>query len=99
MSSVLISVIIPVYNVEEYLARCLDSVCNNTYRNLQIICVNDASSDACQDIIDAYAAGDSRILSVRHEKNRGVSSARNAGLKAAKGEYIAFIDPETNERV
>lgn len=87
----LISVIIPVYNVEKYLKVCLDSVCGQTYANLQIILVDDGSTDASGDICDQYAKKDQRIL-VIHKENGGVSDARNDGMKAAKGEYIGFVD-------
>ncbi len=88
-----ISVIVPVYNVEPYLERCLDSIINNTYRNLEIICVDDGSPDGCGAILDRYAQMDERFV-VIHKENGGVSSARNRGLDVAMGEYIAFIDPD-----
>ena len=86
-----ISVVVPIYNVEKYLPKCLDSLGSQTYRNLEIILVEDGSPDACGEICDAYAAKDSRIK-VIHKANGGVSSARNAGLAAATGELIAFVD-------
>lgn len=88
-----ISVIIPVYNVEPYLRRCLDSVIQNTYRNLEIICVNDGSPDNCLSILREYEKQDDRIIVIDKE-NGGVSSARNAGLDIATGEYISFIDSD-----
>lgn len=88
-----ISVIIPVYNVEEYLRKCLDSVINQTYKNLEIICIDDGSPDNCGAILDEYAKKDNRIIVV-HQENAGVSSARNRGLDIAKGEYIAFVDSD-----
>lgn len=87
----LISVIIPVYNLDKYLKNCLDSVINQTYQNLEIILVNDGSNDCSGAICDEYAKKDSRIR-VIHKENGGVSSARNAGLDIAKGEYIGFVD-------
>lgn len=87
----LISVIIPIYNVEKYLHKCVDSVLAQTYKNLEIILVDDGSTDASGQICDEYAAKDSRIK-VIHKPNGGVSSARNAGLKVASGEYIGFVD-------
>ena len=89
----LISVIIPIYNMETYLARCLDSVRNNTYRNLEIICVDDGSKDSSSKILRAYAEKDSRIVPI-YKENGGVSSARNAGLDRMTGEYVAFVDPD-----
>ena len=88
-----ISVIVPVYNVEPYLERCLDSIINNTYRNLEIICVDDGSTDNCGAILDRYAERDDRFV-VIHKENGGVSSARNRGLDTATGEFIAFIDSD-----
>lgn len=89
----LISVIIPVYNVEQYLRKCVDSVRAQTYRNLEIILIDDGSTDSSSRICDEYAAQDSRIK-VIHQKNQGVSAARNAGLKIAKGEYVGFVDAD-----
>lgn len=88
-----ISVIIPVYNVEPYLRKCLDSVINQTYQNLEIILVDDGSPDACGAICDEYAARDGRIH-VIHKENGGVSSARNAGLAMAGGEWIGWVDSD-----
>lgn len=89
----LISVIIPIYNVEPYLRQCLDSVINQTYRNLEIILIDDGSPDNCGSICDAYASKDERIC-VIHKENGGLSSARNAGLDICKGDYISFIDSD-----
>ncbi len=89
----LISVIIPVYNVEQYLNRCVDSVINQTYKNLEIILVDDGSTDNSGKICDEYALKDNRIMVV-HKKNGGAGSARNAGLDIAKGEYIGFVDSD-----
>lgn len=89
----LVSVIIPVYNVEEYLRKCLDSVINQTYTNLEIICIDDGSPDNSGAILDEYAKKDSRII-VIHQENAGVAAARNRGLDIAKGEYIAFVDSD-----
>ena len=88
----LISIIIPVYNSEKYLADCLESVCNQTYKNLQIIVVDDCSTDNSGKICDEYAAKDERIEVYRPVKNGGQSASRNLGLKHAKGEWIAFAD-------
>lgn len=91
--SELISVIIPVYKVEKYLEKCLDSVIAQTYRNLEILVVDDGSPDGSPAICDRYAAKDSRIK-VFHIENGGVSAARNYALDRAKGEYIAFVDSD-----
>lgn len=93
MAEKLISVIIPIYRVEPYLKKCIDSVCAQTYRNLQIILVDDGSPDSCGSICDKYAKEDPRIT-VIHKENGGLSSARNAGLDIAEGEYIAFVDSD-----
>ena len=86
-----ISVIVPVYMVEEYLERCVSSIAKQTYPHLEIILVDDGSPDHCPAICDRWAEADGRIK-VIHQENGGVSSARNAGLREAKGEYIAFVD-------
>lgn len=89
----LISIIIPVHNVEQYLRQCIDSVINQTYKNLEIILVNDGSTDNSGKICDEYAAKDNRI-EVIHKQNGGVSSARNVGLDVATGDYIGFVDSD-----
>lgn len=89
----LISIIIPVYKVEKYLAKCLDSVINQTYKNLEIILIDDGSPDNSGKICDEYAKKDNRIK-VIHKENGGVSSARNAGISIAKGKYIGFVDSD-----
>lgn len=89
----LISVIIPVYKVEEYLDECVLSVIRQTYTNLEIILVDDGSPDNCPRMCDEWATKDSRIK-VIHKENGGLSDARNAGLDAAEGQYIAFIDSD-----
>ena len=89
----LISIIVPMYNVERYLTRCLDSIVNQTYHNLQIICVNDGSPDNCLSIARYYAKQDSRII-VIDQINQGVSAARNIGLSKAVGDYIMFVDSD-----
>ena len=92
-NSVLVSVIVPMYGVEKYLAKCLDSICNQTYRNLEIILVDDGSPDKSGEIAEQYAMKDSRIK-VIHQDNAGVSTARNTGIEAATGEYICFSDSD-----
>lgn len=88
-----ISVIVPVYNVEKYLNRCVDSILAQTYQNLEIILVDDGSPDNCPQICDNYVQKDSRIK-VIHKENGGLSSARNAGLDIATGDYIGFVDSD-----
>ena len=89
----LISVIIPIYNVEKYLKRCVDGILNQTYTNLEVILVDDESPDNCAAICDAYADADERVV-VIHQKNKGLSGARNAGIDIAKGEYLVFVDSD-----
>ena len=88
-----VSIIVPVYNAEKSVHRCLDSILDQTYTEFELILVDDGSTDDCGAICDEYAAKDSRVL-VIHKENGGVSSARNAGLDIASGEYIAFIDSD-----
>lgn len=88
-----LSVIVPIYNVEKFLKKCLDSIINQTYKNLEIILVEDGSPDNCGKICDAYAKKDNRIK-VIHKENGGLVSARNAGLEVASGDYVSFIDPD-----
>lgn len=89
----LISVIVPVYNVEKYLDRCIDSIVKQTYKNLEIILVDDGATDTCPEMCDLWKNKDDRIR-VIHKENGGLSSARNEGLKHAKGEYVIFIDSD-----
>ena len=89
----LVSIIVPIYKVEPYLRRCLDSIVNQTYTNLEIILVDDGSPDGCPQICDMYAAKDNRIV-VIHKNNGGLSDARNAGLNICKGIYISFVDSD-----
>ncbi|MDE6918186.1 MAG: glycosyltransferase, partial [Lachnospiraceae bacterium] len=89
----LISVIVPIYNAEKYLSKCLDCVVRQTYNNLEIILVNDGSVDQSQKICENYAKRDKRIQIIQKE-NEGVSAARNDGMKKSKGAYIAFIDAD-----
>ena len=89
----LISVVIPIYKVEKYLDRCIESIVNQTYQNLEIILVDDGSPDNCPRICEVWARKDNRIK-VIHKENGGLSDARNAGMRFAKGEYIAFVDSD-----
>lgn len=86
-----VSIIVPVYNVAPYLRQCMDSIINQTYRNIEIICVDDGSTDESGEILDKYAKSDNRI-SEAHTNNSGVASARNTGLSLASGEYLLFVD-------
>lgn len=90
----IVSVIIPVYNVEKYLKKCLESVINQTYKDLEIICVYDESSDKSLDILREYEKTDSRIKVVLSDKKEGLGAARNKGLKYATGEYLYFLDSD-----
>ena len=89
----LVSIVIPVYNVKKYLSRCIDSIISQTYHNLEILLIDDGSTDGSAHICDEYASKDNRIRVV-HKKNGGVSSARNTGLELAKGDYIGFVDSD-----
>lgn len=89
----LISVIIPVYKVEKYLCRCVDSVLEQTYTNMEIILVDDGSPDNCPVMCDEYARQDSRVK-VIHQENAGLSGARNAGIDMAQGQWLAFVDSD-----
>lgn len=94
MQNTAVSVIIPVYNVEKYLRLCLDSVINQTFKNIEIIIVNDCSPDNSAAIIEEYRKKDDRFVLISLEKNLGLGEARNEGIKIAKGKYIVFIDSD-----
>ncbi len=89
-----VSVIIPVYNAAQYLERCLDSVINQTLKDIEIICINDCSTDNSLEILEEYASKDNRIKIIDFKENKGVAAARNAGINEAQGEYIGFVDPD-----
>lgn len=93
MCSSCVSIIVPIYKVEEYLSECIDSLVNQTYKNIEIILVEDGSPDGCPQICDDYAQKDKRIK-VLHKKNGGLSDARNKGLDICSGEYIMFVDSD-----
>ena len=93
MNEPLVSVIVPVYNVEKYLSRCIDSILNQSYKNIELILVDDGSKDNSGNICDEYAGMDNRI-SVIHKENGGQSAARNIALDCASGEYITFVDSD-----
>ena len=88
-----VSIIVPVYNVEKYVEECLDSLCNQTFEDIEIICINDGSTDGSLEILERYADKDSRI-SITSQKNSGLSATRNAGLRLCKGKYIYFMDSD-----
>ena len=97
----LISIVIPVYKVEKYLEKCIESIINQTYKNLEIIIVDDGSPDNCPQMCDEFAKSDKRIK-VIHKENGGLSDARNAGIDIATGKYITFVDSDdyiTNDYV
>ena len=89
----LVSVIVPIYKVEQYLDECVESIVNQTYKNLEIILVDDGSPDGCPQMCDEWLRKDGRIK-VIHKKNGGLSSARNAGLDVATGEFVCFVDSD-----
>lgn len=89
----LISIIVPIYNVEKYLKKCINSILNQTYKNIEVILIDDGSIDKCPQICNEYAIKDNRVK-VIHKQNGGLSSARNAGLDIVKGKYISFIDSD-----
>ena len=93
MKKPVISVIVPVYNVQDYLAQCLDSILSQTFSDFELICVNDGSEDNSRAILEEYRKRDARIKIVDKE-NGGLSSARNAGMEAAKGEFYSFVDSD-----
>ena len=86
-----ISIIVPIYNVEKYLHKCINSILNQTFTDFELILVDDGGTDNCGNIIESYAKLDNRIITI-HQKNGGLSNARNSGLKIAQGEYIRFVD-------
>lgn len=94
----LVSIIVPVYKVEEYLDRCIESIVNQTYSNIEIILVDDGSPDRCPQMCDEWAKKDNRIK-VIHKENGGVSSARNAGIAIAKGEWLWFVDSDDTVQI
>lgn len=89
-----VSVIVPVYNVEEYLSSCLESIINQTYRDMEILCINDCSTDESMAVLKEYQQKDARIAILENEKNGGLAYTRNVGIKRASGEYILFVDSD-----
>ena len=93
MNKVKITIIVPVYNAEEYLDRCMNSILDQEFSSYEVILVDDGSTDASGLICDRYSGTDPRFITV-HQKNSGVSAARNAGLNLAQGEYVMFLDSD-----
>ena len=89
-----VSIVVPVYNTERYLSKCLDSLIGQTLSDIEIICINDCSTDDSLDVLKSYASGDDRIKIVDFKENEGVSVARNTGIEIAKGEYLGFVDSD-----
>jgi glycosyltransferase involved in cell wall biosynthesis len=89
-----VSVIVPCYNAEKFLHKCLDSLTGQTLKDIEIICVNDCAKDSTAAILEEYSKKDDRIKIITHEKNQGLSAARNSGIAAAKGDYIGFVDSD-----
>ena len=87
-----VSVIIPIHNVEDYLAECLDSVLSQTLKDIEIICINDGSTDKSPEILEQYR--NYKNIIIVHQKNQGVGATRNLGINMAKGQYCVFIDPD-----
>ena len=94
MEKPFVSIIVPVYNTEEYLEECLNCLVNQTLENIEIICINDASTDNSLKILNDFSKNDDRIIIISNETNQGLSITRNRGIKAAKGEYIVFFDSD-----
>lgn len=89
-----ISVIVPIYNAEKYLSKCIESICNQTYSKLEIILINDCSTDLSADICKKYAKTDSRIVFINNGTNIGAAASRNKALDIATGDYITFVDSD-----
>lgn len=94
MSGPLVSIVVPVYNVECYIEECLQSVCSQTYENLEIICVDDVGNDRSMDVVRSFAVKDCRIKIIEHDKNKGLAEARNTGLDHVSGDYVFFLDSD-----
>lgn len=94
MDDVKLSIIIPAFNTEKYLPKCLDSVVNQTLKDIEIICIDNNSTDNTLNIFNEYAKNDSRIKIISNNENKGAASSRNLGLDIASGEYIGFVDSD-----
>lgn len=92
MNTPLVSIVVPVYNSEKTVSKCLDSLISQTFRDVEIICVNDCSKDNSSQVLNEYVSKDNRIVVINHEENMNAGGARNSGIKAAKGEYVCFVD-------
>ena len=90
----LVSVIVPVYKVKDYLSRCLDSLCRQSLKNIEILLIDDASPDRCGEICEQYAVQDPRFKVIHHTENKGLSAARNTGIRQAKADYLMFVDSD-----
>ena len=91
MNELLISIIVPIYNIDNYVSKCIESILSQTHSNIEVILIDDGSTDKSSNICDYYSKKDARIVAI-HKKNGGLSSARNTGLDIAKGKYIGFVD-------
>ena len=89
-----VSVIVPIYNVEKYLKECVDSILKQSYKNIEVLLIDDCGTDNSGEIAKNYEKQDKRCIYIRREKNGGLSAARNTGIKNATGEYLAFIDSD-----
>ena len=89
-----VSVVLPIYNVEKYLPKCLDSIINQTLKDIEIICVNDCSTDNCENIVKEYVKKDNRVKLINHKENQGLGFARNSGFNASNADYVSFIDSD-----
>ncbi len=94
MSSSKVSIIVPIYNVEDYIEECLESIVRQTYHNIEIICVNDATKDDSMSIVKKFSQKDKRFVLLEHSCNKGLSAARNTGMKVATGKYMLFVDAD-----
>ena len=92
MTTPIVSIVVPVYNSEKTITKCLNSLINQTFRDIEIICVNDCSKDNSLQVLNEYAAKDGRIVVINHKENMNAGGARNSGIRTARGEYICFVD-------
>jgi len=88
------SIIVPIYKVEKYIKQCMQSILNQTYKDFEVICVDDCGKDNSMKIVEKMAQNDNRIIILHHDKNKGLSAARNTGFEIAKGEYTLFVDSD-----